>query len=86
MKSATNYFRNAILAARYPTIEYKDEIFAAITGKEVFEGCLSPENAERIFGDVIVENQDNEKEIKSVVIALKTILTEYEEGELRTMM
>ena len=80
MKSATNYFRNALLAAQYPVIEYKDKVFETITWAEISKGCLTPENAKRFWDDVAVKEEDNEKPQKSVVIALKTVLTEYEDG------
>lgn len=80
MKSATNYFRKALLAAQYPVIEYKDKVFETITWSEISKGCLTPENAKRFWDDVAVKEEDNEKPKKSVVIALKTVLTEYEDG------
>ena len=49
MKSATNYFRNALLAAQYPVIEYKDKVFETITWAEISKGCLTPENAKRFW-------------------------------------
>lgn len=80
MKSATNYFRNALLTAQYPVIEYKDKVFETITWAEISKGYLTPENAKRFWDDVAVNEEDNEKPKKSVVIALKTVLTEYEDG------
>lgn len=80
MKSATNYFRNALLAAQYPVIEYKDKVFETISWTEISNGCLSTENAKRFWDDIAVKEEDDEKPKKSVVIALKTVLTEYEDG------
>lgn len=80
MKSATNYFRNAILAVQYPVIEYKDKVFETISWVEISKGCLTTENAKRFWNDVAINEADNEKPKKSVLIALKTVLTEYEDG------
>lgn len=80
MKSATNYFRNALLAAQYPVIEYKDKVFETISWAEISKGCLTTENAKRFWDDTTIKEEDDEKSKKSVVIALKTVLTEYEDG------
>lgn len=80
MKSATDYFRNAILAAHYPVIEYKDNVFETISWEEISQGRLTTENAKRFWDNVVVKEEDDEKLKKSVVIALKTVLTEYEDG------
>ena len=80
MKSTTNYFRNALLAAQYPVIEYKDKVFETISWEEISNGCLMEEKAIRFRDDVTIKEEDNEKPKKSVVIALKTVLTEYKDG------
>lgn len=80
MKSATNYFRNALLAAQYPVVEYKDKVFETITWAEIENGCLTAENVKRFWNDLAVKEADEERPIRNVVIALKTVLTEYEDG------
>ena len=40
MKSATNYFRNALLVAQYPVIEYKDKVFETINWEEISKGGI----------------------------------------------
>ena len=80
MKSVTDYFRNALLAAQYPVIEYKDNVFETISWAEISKGCLISENAKRFWDDVTINEEDKERPKRSVVIALKTVLTEYEDG------
>lgn len=80
MKNITDYFRNALLAARYPVVEYKDKVFATISWAEIMNGRLSLENGKEFWKNSIVGEEGEEKVKKSVVIALKTILTEYEDG------
>ena len=80
MKSVTNYFRNALLAAQYPTIEYKDKVFATISLEEVKSGCITSEEGKKFWDNSIVKEEYKQRIKKSVVIALKTVLTEYEDG------
>lgn len=83
MKSVTRYFRNAVAASMQGAIDYKKESFFVVTEEELLSGKLSEENNYNIWKrDYDSESKiDEEKlKIKNVIIALKTLATEFQDG------
>lgn len=76
MKSVTKYFRNAILASAQRTIEYKNISFDTISWQEIEQGLINKKIAEKIWKN----NERRERATKDVVIALKTIATEFSDA------
>ena len=83
MKSVTRYFRNAVAASMQGTVNYKKERFFVVTEGELLSGKLSEENNFNIWKKEYDAESDNDEEklkIKNVIIALKTLATEFRDG------
>ena len=83
MKSVTRYFRNAVAASMQGTVNYKKERFFVVTEGELLSGKLSEENNFNIWKKEYDAESDNDEEklkIKNVIIALKTLATEFRYG------
>lgn len=80
MKPITQYFRNAILASLQGTITYKDRLFVTITKEEVEDGSLFAPSYYELCGEEPVVEEEKEEFKKNVIIALKTVATEYLDG------
>lgn len=78
MKSVTKYFRNAILASAQGTIEYKNISFDTISSQEIEQGLINRKTTRRIWKNK--EDERWERTTKDVVIALKTIATEFSDA------
>lgn len=78
MKSVTKYFRNAILASAQGTIEYKNISFDTISSQEIEQGLINRKTTRRIWKNK--EEERWERTTKDVVIALKTIATEFSDA------
>lgn len=82
MKKITEYFRNALAASSQGTREYKDDEFCTISFKELKIGCIDKSNLDFLWKDKhdadTAENDESKKNIKNVIIALKTVATEFE--------
>lgn len=78
MKSVTKYFRNAILASTQGTIEYKNISFDTISWQEIENGLINHKVTEKIWRTK--EDENRERTTKDVVIALKTIATEFSDA------
>lgn len=83
MQTITEYFRNAIAASSQGTHEYKDNDFCTITFHELETGSIEKSTVGFLWKDNQEEDidVDEESSIKNVIIALKTLATEYEDGE-----
>ena len=75
MKSVTKYFRNAILASAQGTIEYKNISFDTISRQEIEQGLINSKILNKIWKD-----KKGDRITKDVVIALKTIATEFSDA------
>ena len=83
MKSVTRYFRNAVAASMQGTVNYKKERFFVVTEGELLSGKLSEENNFNIWKmeyDAESDNDEEKLKIKNVIIALKTLATEFRDG------
>lgn len=83
MKSVTRYFRNAVAASMQGTVNYKKERFFVVTEEELLSGKLSEENNFNIWKmeyDAESDNDEEKLKIKNVIIALKTLATEFRDG------
>lgn len=83
MRSVTKYFRNAVAASMQGVIDYKKESFFVVTIEELLSGKLSEENNFNIWKMEYdsESNIDEEKiKIKNMIIALKTLSTEFQDG------
>lgn len=76
MKTITQYFRNAILASLQGTIKYKDRLFVTISKEEVELGKLFASSYFEFSGEEVTLDEKEELK-KEVIIALKTIVTEF---------
>lgn len=85
MQEITKYFRNAVAASSQGTHEYKDHEFCTISIEELKDGCIGEAAFDFLWKDKheLVNDEDDEskKNIKHVIIALKTILTEFHDSE-----
>lgn len=84
MESVTRYFRNAVAASIQGTIDYKKDHFFVVTGEELLYGRLSEQNSFNIWKKEHSSGSNVEEEklkTKSVMIALKTLATEFQDGE-----
>lgn len=82
MKQITRYFRNAVLASSQGVIDYKKEHFETIMWEEVKAGKINNETLKAIW-EKVGDKEDDEKgkvQSKNVIIALKTIATEFLDG------
>ena len=75
MKSVTKYFRNAILASTQRTVDYKNISFDTISRQEIENGLINRKATGKIWKTK--EDERWERTTKDVVIALKTIATEF---------
>lgn len=85
MYKITEYFRNAVAASLQGTHEYKDNDFCTISFEEIRRGWIDKQAYDFLWKkeheqDVEVDNQSS-GDIKNVIIALKTVVTEFEDGE-----
>lgn len=85
MKNITEYFRNAVAASSQGTHEYKDNDFCTISFEELEGGCVSEATFNFLWKDKVEQIADEDDEtknnIKHVIIALKTVVTEFEDGQ-----
>lgn len=80
MRKITKYFRNAILASLQESINYSQNEFVTITWSEIESGKISIQGLD-ILCSYDSEKDDAKEDLpKNLVIALKTIATEYLEG------
>lgn len=80
MKEITQYFRNAVLASTQRKIDYKSMQFETITTQEVETGTIKCETLAKIWQGIENKENDKEEKYKDVIIALKTIATEFLEA------
>lgn len=83
MKKITKYFRNAILSSLQENIIfYKDNKFGTLTWTEIESGKVNVHDLDMLWSDTSESeiNEFEKKQEKNVIIALKTISTEYSEG------
>lgn len=78
MKSVTKYFRNAILASTQRTVDYKNISFDTISRQEIENGLINRKATGKIWKTK--EDERWERTTKDVVIALKTIATEFSDA------
>lgn len=85
MKKITEYFRNALAASSQGTREYKDDEFCTISFNELKMGCIDKSNLDFLWKDKrdadTAEDDESKKNIKNVIIALKTVATEFEDSK-----
>lgn len=85
MKEITEYFRNVVAASSRVTLNYKDDNFCTISFEELKTGCVSAATLEFLWINKQEVNADadheEKKNIKNIMIALKTVATEFEESE-----
>lgn len=84
MLEITKYFRNAVAASSQGTIEYKNDEFCSVTLEELREGklCKSSINFlwKKEYDQDINTVDEYMTEVKNIIIALKTISTEFSES------
>lgn len=84
MLEITKYFRNAVAASSQGTIEYKNYEFCSVTLDELREGklCKSAINFlwKKEYEQDINTVDESITEVKNIIIALKTISTEFSES------
>lgn len=79
MKAITEYFRNAVAASSQGTISYKDNYYSTTTYKQLQDSKLEKKVIDKL---VKSKKKSLEKvELTPVIIALKTIQTEYKDAE-----
>ena len=85
MQKITKYFRNAVAASSQGTHEYKDNDFRTISFKELEEGYIGDDTLNFLWEDKKEQDIDTADEskgnIKNVMIALKTVSSEFEDSE-----
>lgn len=80
MKEITKYFRNAILASLQGAINYSQNKFITITWSEVESGKINLQSLKNLCS-YYSENEEAAGDLSNnLIIALKTIATEYLEG------
>lgn len=80
MKTITQYFRNAVLASLQGSICYRKNKFATVTWEEIKNGKLNLRSLDSI-GLLGQEVDKNSGSSKKIIIALKTITTEFLDGD-----
>lgn len=83
MKEITKYFRNAIAVSTKKKIVYEDEKFVTITQEEIEQGRINVAHLDTLWSRKLVKSSTEEKEDKSenLIIALKTVMIEFLDGE-----
>ena len=76
MKTITQYFRNAVLASLQGSICYRKNKFATVTWEEIKNGKLNLRSLDSI-GLLGQEVDKNSGSSKKIIIALKTIKTDF---------
>lgn len=84
MIEITKYFRNAVAASSQGTIEYKNDEFCSVTLEELREGKLCKAASDFLWKkesehEINTADEATTK-VKSIIIALKTISTEFSES------
>lgn len=83
MRQITEYFRNAVAANAQRTVDYRNEKFCDISLSEIQEGKIQLQKISFLWklnkSEVDEENYRKEKS-KDILIALKTVLTEFVDG------
>lgn len=79
MKRITRYLRNALIAGTKDTINFKDSKFETITYDDIENGQLEPEVVAFLWEHktVTIKEDDGEEKSKDVILAVKTIATEF---------
>ena len=80
MKTITQYFRNAVLASLQGSICYRKNKFTTVTWEEIKNGKLTLRSLDSI-GLLGQEVGKNSVSSKKIIIALKTIATEFLDGD-----
>lgn len=81
MKEVTKYFRNAVLASMQASINFSQNKFVIISWDEIENGKISAQIFQTLCSDNSEVDEENDDLSKNFVIALKTIATEFLEGE-----
>lgn len=85
MQKITEYFRNAVSASSQGTHEYKDNDFCTISIEELETGCIGKTTFDFLWKDKheqdIDADDESKENIKNVIIALKTVSTEFQDSE-----
>ena len=73
MKKITEYFRKAVLASSQGTCEFKNSEYKTISYQELESGIINKSKLDFLWKRKNVETVD-------VIIALKTVTTEFEDS------
>lgn len=80
MENVTRYFRNAILASQQDSIGYCHDKFITVTWEEIQSGRINSEDLEEVFLCKSEKGKKKDDGAKNIIIASKTIATEYSGG------
>lgn len=81
MKEITRYFRNAVLASSQGVIDYKNNHFETVTWTDISRGKINDEILNSMW-KAMENKEDGEAKVqsKNVIIALKTMASEFLDG------
>lgn len=79
MKKVTKYFRNAILASTQRSIDYKKNKFVTISWSEIQSGKIDLKKFDKRCICSAEKEEEKDNYSKNLIIALKTVATEYSE-------
>lgn len=80
MENVTRYFRNAILASQQDSIGYCNDKFITVTWEEIQSGRINSEDMEEVCLCKSEKGKKKDDGAKIIIIASKTIATEYSGG------